>query len=635
MNFRCQKTTVLLIGILLVLSLASTSKAANFGNTNTFQAQFSIDNHKLYVSVPPSLFNYYGNMSHTVNGDGDYPSFVTPQAVEPIAENIQNVTGNLPHSTEQFANAVLSLVHQIPYAINNTQYPIETLVYNSGDCVALSLLAASIMQAGGLDVVLIHYIGISPSHMNVGVSLPSTPYYHTAGLAPTSFVYDNKTYWTAETTAEADWKVGDQSDTLAGATPVIIPLNGSEPSSPAQVSSSLDASLLPSSITINLSQEQSSPGISQEQLSFEGYTRSLTVNGSISPAYSGGNVSLYVSRGSSYNYFTTATDDVGGYMFTWNFTSAGTYYVTASWSGASNCTGADSETLTVFVGPESFVQFNAPNYNYIFGEQSLANYEVRPLEGVDDFLSAPLGNCTSFSYDFTILQAGHTVSNVQTQTVTIPASEQTIGVGRTQTKVKIPEQTIIVPVNVPQGLSPLMLPADFNHTINNQFCFILQNNSGNCSLNVSALDDYEISDVTGSNGTTAAFMNASATTQQNTWYHVTESVSENGVTANLYNTNGTLIQNMVASYQAADNKEAVMLITNNVNSAVIFRNLTVQSINNTIQPSQSSEKTTTNKPDSLFPYIGLSILAVAIVATASVTLVYATKKRQMRQKKQK
>ena len=63
----------------------------------------------------------------------------------------------------------------------------------------------------------------------------------------------------------------------------------------------------------------------------------------------------------------------GGYMLTWNFTSAGTYYITASWSGASNYAGADSETLTVFVGPESFVQFEAPDYNYIYGQASLCS----------------------------------------------------------------------------------------------------------------------------------------------------------------------------------------------------------------------------------------------------------------------
>jgi hypothetical protein len=630
MHFKYQKAIILLIGILLLCFITPPSIAAKYEKTNAFQAQYGLLNQKLYVSVPLSLYDYYSNMSHTVNSDSDYANFVTPQAVEPIAESIQNITRNLPYSNEQFADAVLTLVHQIPYAINGVEYPVETLVNNSGDCVALSLLAASIMQAGGLDVVLIHYTGINPSHMNVGVYLPYTPVYHTAGMAPTDFVYNNKTYWTAEATPAEDWKVGDQSASIANAEPVIISLNNTEQSSPGQVSSSLNTPLLPSFITIDLSQEQSSANMSQEQSSIGENPRALTISGSISPTYSGENVSIYVSSGSSYDYFTTVTDDAGGYMLTWNFTSAGTYYIRASWSGASNYAGADSETLTVFAGPESFVQFNAPNYNYIFGQAAFAAYEVQPLQGVDDFLSIPLGTGVSFSYDFTILQAGQTVSNVQTETITIPGSEQTIRMGRSdQTKtIQIPEETMTIPINVPTGLEPLRLPDDFNQTINNQFCFILQNSSGNYSLNVSALNGYEMSNTIQGNGSNTAFMNASENVKENAWYHVTESMSDSGITANLYNTNGTLIESMVTPYNATASNETIMLITNNVDNAVIFKDLTVKALNSTTQPTVSKEKTT-NGSGSLFLYVSLSIL---LVATFSVALVYIKKKRQMTKK---
>ena len=631
MHFKYQKAIILLIGILLLVLITPTSIVANCEKTTTFQAQYGLLNQKLYVSVPPSLYDYYSNMSHTVNSDSDYANFVTPQAVEPIAESIQNITRNLPYSNEQFADAVLTLVHQIPYAINGVEYPVETLVNNSGDCVALSLLAASIMQAGGLDVVLIHYTGINPGHMNVGVYLPYTPVYHTAGMAPTDFVYSNKTYWTAETTPAEDWKVGDQSASIANAEPVIIPLNSTEQSSPGQVSSSLNTPLLPSSITISLSQEQSSANMSQEQSSIGENPRALTISGSISPTYSGENVSIYVSSGSSHDYFTTVTNDSGGYMLTWNFTSAGTYYIRTSWSGASNYAGADSETLTVFAGPESFVQFETPDYNYIYGQPSFAAYVVQPLQGVDDFLSIPLGTAVSFSYDFTVLQAGQTGSNVQTETITIPASEQTIRMGRNNQirTIQIPEETMTIPVNVPPDLAPLMLPNDFNQTINNQFCFILQNSSGNYSLNVSALNAYEMSNAIQGNGSNTAFMNASENIKENAWYNVKESISDNGITANLYNTNGTLIDSMLTPYNATNSNEMIMLITNNVDSAVIFKDLTVQSLNTTTQPPKSNEKTT-NESGSLFPYVSLSIL---LVATFSVAVVYVKKKRQMRPKK--
>ena len=631
MHFKYQKAIILLIGILLLVLITPTSIVANCEKTSTFQAQYRLLNQKLYVSVQPSLYDYYSNISHTVNSDSDYANFVTPQAVEPIAASIQNITSKLSYSSEQFADAVLTLVHQIPYAINGVEYPVETLVNNSGDCVALSLLAASIMQAGGLNVVLIHYIGINPGHMNVGVYLPYTPVYHTAGMAPTDFVYSNKTYWTAETTPAEDWKVGDQSASLANAEPVIIPLNSTEQSSPGQVSSSLNTPLLPSSITISLSQEQSSANMSQEQSSIGENPRALTISGSISPTYSGENVSIYVSSGSSYDYFTTVTNDSGGYMLTWNFTSAGTYYIRTSWSGASNYAGADSETLTVFAGPESFVQFETPDYNYIYGQPSFAAYVVQPLQGVDDFLSIPLGTAVSFSYDFTVLQAGQTGSNVQTETITILASEQTIRMGRNNQirTIQVPEETMTIPVNVPPDLAPLMLPNDFNQTINNQFCFILQNSSGNYSLNVSALNAYEMSSAIQGNGSNTVFMNASENIKENAWYNVKESISDNGITADLYNTNGTLIDSMVTPYNATNSNEMIMLITNNVDSAVIFKDLTVQSLNTTTQPPKSNEKTT-NESGSLFPYVSLSIL---LVATFSVAVVYVKKKRQMRPKK--
>ncbi len=134
---------------------------------------------------------------------------------------------------------------KFPDKVTDAKYPVETLVQNSADCVGLSILAASIMKAGGLDVVLIHYVGIDPGHMNVGVYLSYTPAYHTLLMTPTSFEYNNKTYWTAEATAKMDWKVGDQSDSVANAQAEIIPLDNIENNSPlARVSARLDYPLV-------------------------------------------------------------------------------------------------------------------------------------------------------------------------------------------------------------------------------------------------------------------------------------------------------------------------------------------------------------------------------------------------------
>ena len=617
------KGCMLLISILLSLFITPDALAGGtYEKASVFQAQHGLLNQKLYVSELHSLYDYYGNISHRVNYDDDYPKFVTPQTVEPIAESIQRITRNLPYSDEQFADAVLTLVHQIPYDITGPKYPVETLVDNSGDCVALSLLAASIMKAGGLDVVLIHYTGLNPGHMNVGVYLPYTPVYHTSLLTPTSLEYNNKTYWTAEATPEADWKVGDQSELIANAVPVIISLENAEKASPAQVSSSLGTSLLPSFITLSLSHDQSS---------VEENARALTISGSISPAYPEENISIYISssrNGSSYDYFRTVTDDFGMYMMTWNFTSQGTYYLTASWSGTSNSAGADSDTLVVFVGPESFVSFQTETFNYIYGKASIASYEIRPLQGINDFLNIPLGENVSFSYDFIVLRTGHADSNVQTKNVTIPAREITITTGRSrQTRIiEIPEKTMTVPVDVPIDLAPLRLPDEFNRTINNQFCFILQNNNENYSLQVRALNDYDMSSIAQDNGSTIAFMNTTESVEENTWYTVTANITETGITATLYGSDGNLVESMAAAVDTLNSNKMALLIANNVDSAVVFKDLVVQTQNSTSRTPESTKKATTNDGETLGQYVNLSIL---LVTTFAAAIVYVKKKRQI------
>jgi hypothetical protein len=622
MHFMHIKSCMLIISILLpIFMIPATAFARTNEEANVFQASYKILNQNLYVTEPRSLYDYYGNISHRVIYDDDYPKFVTPQAVEPIAENIQRITRNLAYSDEQFADYVLTLVHQIPYVITGPKYPGETLADNSGDCVALSLLAASIMKAGGLDVVLIHYTGIEPGHMNVGVYLPYTPVYHNALLTPTSYEYNNKTYWTAEATPEADWKIGDQSGSIARAIPVIIPLDDVEKDSPARVSSSLSVPLLPSSITINASHEPSS---------VEESTRVLTISGSISPTYAGQSVSVYVSRnGSSYDYYRTLTDDFGKYNVTWDFTSQGTYYVTADWSGTLGYAGADSDTLTVFVGPESFTQFQTEDFSYIFGQASAAIYEIRPLQGVDDFLNVPLGGNVSFSCDFIVVQTGHIVPNVQTKNVTIPAREINFFIGRNRQMrtIEVPEKTVTVPVSVPPDLSPLRLPSEFDRTINNQFCFLLQNDDENYSLNVRALNDFDMSTMTQENESNTALMNSTASVKENTWYTMTANITANGITATLYDSYGTLIKSMATPVNAQNSNSMAMLIANNVDNAVIFKDLRVQAQTSTTLISENAKKTTTDDNKSSAKYINFSIL---LVATLVAAIVHVKKKRQIK-----
>ena len=170
---------------------SETAAPGNYERTYTFDVEqgSSHTTYTLYTSVPPSLYDYYRGKTNSVNSDREYSKFVTPEPVQTLADDIRNFSS----SDEEFANNVLALVHQMPYAVSNIKYPVEALAENSGDCDVLSFIAASIMKAGGLDVVLLVYRDLHPAHMNIGVYLPYTPVYDKLETGATGFEYNNQT----------------------------------------------------------------------------------------------------------------------------------------------------------------------------------------------------------------------------------------------------------------------------------------------------------------------------------------------------------------------------------------------------------------------------------------------------------
>jgi len=611
MHFKYHKTGILLISILLLVFITHVSFAGNYDQTYSFQVQFGLFSQKLYVSVPPSLYDYYHAKTHRLADDSDYTTLVTPDAFKSIAENIQNLTRDKPCSDEEFANAVLMLVHQIPYNISDVKYPIETLVENSGKCDTLSLLAASIMKAGGLDVVLLYFKDIH--HINVGVYLPYEPHGTWWWLPPTGYEFNGKKYWIAECTPAMDWKVGDVPPLLAGEQPCIISLENSEAPSPSYVSSKLGIPLNSSSISINLSSDPSD---------ISGNERTLTISGSISPGYPNETVVVYFSQDAiSYDDCSgcalTKTDYWGNYSFSWNLTSTGTYYIRTSWSGNLDCAGADSEILTVFIGfPESLIQFEGPDYYYTYGRAYIAAHELRIRQGVEEFLNIQLsGAGVSLTGEFIVVKSG--------QIITIPR------IGETKESIE--------KITIPKGFQPLRLPKDIEQTTNNQLGFILQNSGGNnYSLNVRGLDDYEMAKINQPNGNRTAFMNASTNIREDTWYKVAASISEDEITANLHNMDGTLIESMAIPHDEIDISELVILITNNTDRAVAFKNLKVETLNTPAQPAEDAESPKVDEKaaegsELLAPYVNLIILLVA----TSAAVVYIKKRRQVRNSNKK
>ncbi|MBT8171976.1 Ig-like domain-containing protein [Candidatus Bathyarchaeota archaeon] len=315
-----------------------------FGETNkhSYQLLDSPDgsiNYRLTVSITDTLIEYYNNKNHYVYSY-DFSKFVTPDALKPIADDLWTIYD----SEEDFANGVLMLVHQIPYIESDPQkYPVETIAENKGDCDLFSTLAASIMNAGGLDVVLL--LLERHDHMWVGVHLPESP--KDARSQAYFYRYGGKKYYVAETTGgkwEIGWRVGECPEILQRAGAKVIPLTNYEGSSPGQVSSSYT---LPDSAAIHMSFSTNFV-ISQS---------TVEMNGSLYPSLAEKKVTLYVSSFNSpiIPLATVVTDSEGYYSYTWDSPPGGIYSVRANWSGDEDYTGADSSIFRIVVFPSEFL----------------------------------------------------------------------------------------------------------------------------------------------------------------------------------------------------------------------------------------------------------------------------------------
>jgi hypothetical protein len=570
MHFSSQKTSILLTGILLTCLLVPLSTAANYDRSYTSAIQFGLDEHEIYVSIPPSLYDYYHGKSHVITSEAQYSTFVTPGAVASIARNIRNMTSREIYGDEEFVNAVLRFVQQIPYVEGEAKFPVETLVENEGDCDTVSLLAASILEAENLDVVLFYYK--NAAHMNIGVHLSNKPS-SSWWAPPTSYEYNGVEYWMAECTPKAQWRVGDQPASLGGEKPVIIPIDEYEKSPPAQAASEIDEPLNSSSISINLS----SPQLTSPSKEFN-----MTVTGSISPTESGANVAMYLSKDrTSWDFCKTVTDDAGKYSFEWNFTSTGTYYIRTSFSGISGCAGADSEILTVFIGfPKNTVQFRAPDYIYILGNPGAATYELRVRQGVQEFLNLNLlGTGIEISGEFIVVKSGETALIEEN-----------------------PE--------IPLGEQPLRLPINFVR--NDQFCFLMENyGRGNYKVHVKAMDDYAVSEIQEFQGNKTVLLNGTSTVRDNTWYKVTAKMSESEITAALFDTEGVLLKNMAITKEAASIGEIGILLANSTDKAIAFRNLKIETVNQPLPPLDEGV-TPANNTDVFTLYINWIIVLTSI-----------------------
>jgi len=118
---------------------------------------------------------------------------------------------------ELFVNLVIQFVHQICYnETTYTKYPVETLVEGSGDCDNVAVLAASILNAKGFDVIvmLVEADGVGHAMLGVNIRQPDDLYKYGRDVA-WYYEYNNVKYWLIEAT----WGEPGGKDWIDPATP--------------------------------------------------------------------------------------------------------------------------------------------------------------------------------------------------------------------------------------------------------------------------------------------------------------------------------------------------------------------------------------------------------------------------------
>jgi hypothetical protein len=332
-----QKLITISIAIILIIFLTTKCLAQTSEHTYTlFDRPDGTKTYQLTISITETLNEFYQSQNHQIYNNAELAKFVTPSPLEPMANDLLKIYSD----PEDFANGVLMITHQIPYQESTPQkYPIETIRENQGDCDLFSILAASIMKAGGLDIILLLFE--EQKHMNIGIHLLESP--KDARTKVTYFTYENKKYFIAECTGnfENGWRVGECPDLVQGATAQIIPLDQiDEISPPDQVSSSYGS---PQNSSLNLS-------VSTE---FAIGQSNIHIIGSLTPPLKGENITLYLITYSSTltKISTVKTDSNGHFSYVWNSPPGGIYSIRANWSGDSNYTGSDRSISQIVIIP--------------------------------------------------------------------------------------------------------------------------------------------------------------------------------------------------------------------------------------------------------------------------------------------
>jgi hypothetical protein len=338
------KSTALLVVAIFVFSMFPLSHAQDQSKLLIFNVTDKPDSPNIIeinVTIPAMLVNYYAAKNHDLFLPSDFVKFVTPYALKPVADSLWEIYNN----TEDFTNGVLEIVHQITY--NETipgKYPVETLADGLGDCDLFSEIAASILEAGGINVVLLYYKSANESeagHMNIAVQLPSAP--TEARGESYSVTYMGDKYYIAECTGgvwQTGWRVGECPNDYKTASPDIISLENCEKTSIGTVYTS---SKMPDPSQLSV---KPSGG-----MLFDG--SQVTLTGQITPEVADQNVTLYAKNSNSdWAIIGSAlTRNDGTFEYAWSLPNGGDYLFKASWIGNEQYFGSTSPEVSAFVLP--------------------------------------------------------------------------------------------------------------------------------------------------------------------------------------------------------------------------------------------------------------------------------------------
>jgi len=285
-----------------------------------------------------------------------------------------------------------------------------------------------------------------------------------------------------------------------------------------------------------------------------------------------------------------------------------------SWKSSSTYTAADSEALTVFVGfPKSMVQFELDGATYILSNPAAAPYDLRTSQGIEEFVNIDLaGSGVMLTGEFIAVKTGQIITKGQTQTVTIPAGETRIRTRRGYITLPRAEQTITAPMNLPGSAQLVELPNDLT---NNQFSLVLKDKGeNNYAVEVRGIDNKELSEITQPDGNATILLDATTEIKEDTWYDLTARLSNDEITAIVRDANGTLLESKTAKEDTFGKSNFGILMTNNNDKIVAFKNLKIEPLNQPNSPSIDDGQI--EQLVRLFvPYGNITIVIAAILVT--------------------